>query len=138
MIPGSRGDLSWLVKPVEGAEEGLRSLAHGAGRKIARSEVKGKIRKLYNHDTLRQNKWGGKVVCGEDLLAWEEAPEAYKPISTVINDLTNAGLITPVAAFRPIVTFKTSEVETDENRRDPREWQDERRAARDKKYRNFR
>jgi release factor H-coupled RctB family protein len=76
-------------------------------------------------------------VCGEDLLAWEEAPEAYKPISTVINDLTNAGLITPIAAFRPIVTFKTSEIETDENRRDPREWQDARRQAREKKYRNF-
>src|SRR5262249_11799106 len=40
MIPGSRGSLSYLVKPLGDGESRAWSLAHGAGRKWARSEAR--------------------------------------------------------------------------------------------------
>jgi release factor H-coupled RctB family protein len=130
MIPGSRGDLSWLVEPVHGRDDALRSLAHGAGRKIARSEAKGKLANLYQRADLRRNRWGGRVVCGEDLLAWEEAPEAYKPIDSVVGDLFAAGLARPIAAFRPLVTFKTSDAVERKVRRESSGWKRDREASR--------
>lgn len=133
VIPGSRGDLSWLVRPVPGRDEALRSLAHGAGRKIARGEARGKLRGLYRREDLRRNPWGGRVVCGEELLAWEEAPEAYKPVASVVGDLFAAGLAEPVAAFRPLVTFKTSEAPAGGAARGKPDWKRERREAREAK-----
>lgn len=130
LIPGSRGDLSWLVQPTADTEMSLRSLAHGAGRKMARHEAEAKLRGRYRRDELRRNPWGGRVVCGEDRLAWEEAPECYKPVASVVGDLVDAGLITLIAALRPLVTFKTSEGSRQEVRRDRVDWQRERRDAR--------
>ena len=46
IIPGSRGDHSWLVQPVT-REETLHSLAHGAGRKWMRTECKGRLSGKY-------------------------------------------------------------------------------------------
>ena len=37
----------------------------------------------------------------------EEAPEAYKDVAVVIDDLENAGLIDVVATLRPLITYKT-------------------------------
>ncbi|WP_084438415.1 RNA ligase RtcB family protein [Niveispirillum irakense] len=107
-IPGSRGDLSFLVQPVAEKREALQSLAHGAGRKLARHEAKGKLKGLYRREDLERNPYGGRVVCGNDLLLWEEAPEAYKPVAGVVGDLAAAGLLTVIATFRPVVTFKAS------------------------------
>ncbi len=45
VIPGSRGDYSWLVEPIADASHAsttLWSLAHGAGRKWKRSDCKGR------------------------------------------------------------------------------------------------
>jgi len=83
VIPGSRGTLSYIVRPrLETADLSLWSLAHGAGRKWKRSDVKGP-------------------------LMFEEAPEAYKDVAVVIDDLENAGLIDVVATLRPLITYKT-------------------------------
>ncbi|EAO2189150.1 RNA ligase RtcB family protein, partial [Salmonella enterica] len=38
----------------------------------------------------------------------EEAPQAYKSIDSVVDCLADAGLITPVACLRPVLTLKTS------------------------------
>ncbi|MFD2261418.1 RNA ligase RtcB family protein [Lacibacterium aquatile] len=108
VIPGSRGALSYLVDPVREREEALWSLAHGAGRKMARHEAKGKLRNLYRREDLDRNAYGGRIVCGSEQLLWEEAPEAYKDVDQVVGDLADAGLLTIVAAFRPLVTFKAS------------------------------
>ncbi|HIE44627.1 MAG TPA: RNA ligase RtcB family protein, partial [Flavobacteriaceae bacterium] len=37
---------------------------------------------------------------------YEEAPQAYKNIDIVIDDLVEAGLARVVATFRPILTYK--------------------------------
>ena len=132
VIPGSRGDLSALVRPVPGRMDALQSLAHGAGRKLARHEARGKLRGLYRKENLLLNRFGGRVVCGNELLAWEEAPECYKPLASVVGDLEAAGLVETIALLRPLVTFKTSE-RVAEKGRGRAEWKDARREARDAK-----
>lgn len=108
VIPGSRGAITYVVMPkTERAEIALWSLAHGAGRKWKRSDVKDKISKRYSVSDLTKTKLGSRVICEDKALIFEEAPEAYKDIEEVIQALTDAGLIEPVAAMRPLITYKT-------------------------------
>jgi release factor H-coupled RctB family protein len=135
IIPGSRGDLTYVVSPVGEHADTLWSLAHGAGRKISRADARGKLDELYKNKDMRKNRWGGRLVCGDKSLLWEEAPECYKPINTVINSMVDAGLIIIVATLRPVVTFKTSEGAEKTLRRERKKWQMERSQARDRKRR---
>ena len=107
MIPGSRGSLSYLVKPVGDGECRAWSLAHGAGRKWARSEARLRMRERFGKDQLVQTALGSRVICGERDLLYEEAPTAYKNIEAVIQDLVDAGLVSVVATLRPLLTYKT-------------------------------
>lgn len=109
MIPGSRGALSYLVKPLGNGESRAWSLAHGAGRKWARSEARLRMRERFGKEQLVQTSLGSRVICGERDLLYEEAPAAYKNIEAVIQDLVDAGLISVVATFRPLLTYKTRE-----------------------------
>ncbi|MGE0701250.1 MAG: RtcB family protein, partial [Hyphomicrobiaceae bacterium] len=107
-VPGSRATLSYLVAPAEARRpETLASLAHGAGRKHDRASMHGRVRaKRSDVARLERNPWGGIIVCGDRDLLVEEAPEAYKAIDRVIDDLAAFGLARVVATFRPLVTFK--------------------------------
>jgi len=107
MIPGSRGSLSYLVKPLGDAESRAWSLAHGAGRKWARSEARLRMRGRFGKEQLVQTSLGSRVICGERDLLYEEAPAAYKKIEAVIQDLADAGLVGVIATFRPLLTYKT-------------------------------
>src|SRR5882724_5246653 len=107
VIPGSRGSLSYLVKPLGDGESRAWSLAHGAGRKWARSEARQRIRERFGMHQLTQTPLGGRVICGERDLLYEEAPAAYKNIEDVVQDLADAGLISVIATFRPLLTYKT-------------------------------
>ncbi|MBE1273722.1 RNA ligase RtcB family protein [Enterovibrio baiacu] len=111
VIPGSRGDYSYLVKPTEmmGKQQGLAlfSLAHGAGRKWKRGECQARLSHKYKKDDLYKTSLGSKVICGDKGLLYDEAPQAYKRCDSIIDDLINAGLITLVARLRPVLTFKT-------------------------------
>jgi release factor H-coupled RctB family protein len=107
MIPGSRGSLSYLVKPIGDGESHAWSLAHGAGRKWARSETRLRMRERFGMHQLTQTPWGGRVICGERDLLYEEAPAAYKNIEDVVQDLVEAGLVSVIATFRPLLTYKT-------------------------------
>ena len=84
VIPGSRGSLSYLVKPTGDGESHAWSLAHGAGRKWARSEARLRMRERFGMHQLVQTPLGGRVVCEERDLLYEEAPAAYKNIEAVI------------------------------------------------------
>jgi len=116
IIPGSRGDYSYLVQPIaiedpENADRALQSLyslAHGAGRKWMRSECEARLSQRYTAAQLSKTRFGSHVVCQDKALIFEEAPEAYKPIHTVISALVEAGLIHPVARLKPLVSYKTS------------------------------
>ncbi len=107
MIPGSRGALSYLVKPLGDGESRAWSLAHGAGRKWARSEARLRMRERFGKEQLVQTSLGGRVICGERDLLYEEAPAAYKNIEAVIQDLVDAGLVSVIATFRPLLTYQT-------------------------------
>ena len=108
IIPGSRGDVSVLVAPTPGPVGNLSSLAHGAGRKIARHEARDKLERRYDRSDLTLSPLGGRVVCGDERLLWEEAPDCYKPVASVVGALVEAGLCRIVATLTPLVTFKTS------------------------------
>lgn len=112
MIPGSRGSLSYLVKPVissngDSAISGF-SLAHGAGRKWKRSDCKGRISHRFTVKELESTPIGSRVICENRNLLYEEAPQAYKNIDGVVSDLVDAGLITVIASFKPVISFKTT------------------------------
>ena len=107
VIPGSRGSLSYLVKPLGNGERRAWSLAHGAGRKWARSEARLRIRERFGKEQLVQTSLGSRVICGERELLYEEAPAAYKNIEAVIQNLVDARLISVIATFRPLLTYKT-------------------------------
>jgi release factor H-coupled RctB family protein len=109
MIPGSRGDYSYLVKPIiesSVCRESLYSLAHGAGRKWMRSECKDRLYKRYKKSDLERTSFGSRVICKNKELLYEEAPEAYKSIESVIRAMQGAGLVTPIARFKPVLTYK--------------------------------
>jgi len=120
VIPGSRGDYSYLVKPLtsqstgineacsENLNKSLYSLAHGAGRKWKRGECHGRLGHKYKREDLYQTALGSRVICGNKELLYDEAPQAYKKCETVISDMVDAGLIEVVAKLRPVLTFKTN------------------------------
>jgi release factor H-coupled RctB family protein len=106
VVPGSRGDLSYLVRPLgDGIANGY-SLPHGAGRKWKRSDCKERLEKRYSVESLRRTSLGGRVICKDKDLLYEEAPQAYKDISLVIDDMTSKGYMEVIATLRPILTFK--------------------------------
>jgi release factor H-coupled RctB family protein len=107
VIPGSRGDYSFLVKP-KSREHSLYSLAHGAGRRWMRSECKARLSQRYSPAELSRTKLGSHVICHDKALIYEEAPEAYKSLDSVMEALLQADLIEPVARLKPLLTYKTA------------------------------
>lgn len=107
IIPGSRGDYSWIVQPVAN-EKTLHSLAHGAVRKWGRTECKGRLAAKYTATQLSRTELGSRVICRDKQLIFEEAPQAYKSAESVVQCLVQAGLIIPVARLRPVLTLKNS------------------------------
>ena len=110
VIAGTRGSLSYLVKPVGDGESHAWSLAHGAGRKWSRSESRLRARERHRVAELAQTPLGGRVICEPRDLLYEEAPMAYKPIKSVIRALEDAGLVEVIATLRPLLTCKTRAV----------------------------
>jgi release factor H-coupled RctB family protein len=106
VIPGSRGACSYLVKPTGDQSANLWSVAHGAGRKWGRNECEGRLRGKYPADSMKKTKLGSYVICEDRNLLYEEAPQAYKDIGTVISDMVSSGLISVVAVFEPVLTYK--------------------------------
>ena len=108
VIPGSRGDFSYLVKPI--MRDNLFSLAHGAGRKWKRGESRSRLSERYSPQDLMITDLKSQVICEDKDLLYEEAPENYKKISRVIQDLVDFKLIEVVAVLRPVVTYKKKTV----------------------------
>ena len=106
VLPGSRGSLTYVVKPSDNTMMSAFSLSHGAGRKWARSLCKSRIKNKYDRDSIRQTKLRSKVVCHDTELLFQEAPEAYKNIEHILTALLEHGLIELVASLRPIITYK--------------------------------
>lgn len=106
VLPGSRGSLTYIMKPAADTEGSLCSLSHGAGRKWARSLCKSRIRDKYDRDSIRTTRLKSRVVCHDTELLFQEAPEAYKNIDQVVSALVEHGLADVVATLRPLITYK--------------------------------
>jgi release factor H-coupled RctB family protein len=106
IIPGSRGTLSYLVMPIGDQKGNLWSIPHGAGRKFGRNDIKARLKGKISKDQLRQTRIGGQVICDDNELLFEEAPEGYKDIDRVVNDMIEAGIVEIIATLKPVVTYK--------------------------------
>lgn len=131
-LAGSRDALSFLLAPRRETPEALASLAHGAGRKYDRRSMTGRAGgSRSGRDSLARTSFGGLVVCEDRQLLIEEAPTAYKDPSQVLKDLQATGLAEPVAALKPLLTYKKAVSETlDSARQDKRRRLQDRRALR--------
>lgn len=106
MIPGSRGTLSYLVRPISNSINHAWSLSHGAGRRWDRTSTEKRLRERFRKEALLRTPLGGRVICEDKSLLFQEAPEAYKNIDKIIQHLEAAKLIQIVAKFRPLITYK--------------------------------
>lgn len=106
IIPGSRGTLSYLVRCLSNSIDHLWSIAHGAGRKWDRHSTESRMRHRFRKEALIQTELGGRVICEDKSLLFQEAPQAYKNIDTVIQHLVDASLIEVVVTLRPLITYK--------------------------------
>ena len=107
VIAGSRGSLSYLVRPTGDGTSHAWSVAHGAGRKWSRSESRVRARERYQVSDLTQTALGSRVICEPRDLLYEEAPMSYKSIESVIEALETEGLVEVIATLRPLLTYKT-------------------------------
>jgi len=115
VIPGSRGDFSYLVRPVGEHGANAFSLPHGAGRKWTRTDSKGRLDRRYRAEDLKRTDLGGIVIFEDKELLFEEAPQAYKNAASVVGDVVDAGLVEVIAVLRPLITFKTARRRSDED-----------------------
>lgn len=104
-VLGSRGTPSWIMRG-RGNALGLSSVAHGAGRKMKRSEAREKIRARYRRKQLQQTRLGGLIVCDDNKLLYEEHPDAYKDIEPIIQSLEKAELADRIVSVEPLITVK--------------------------------
>jgi release factor H-coupled RctB family protein len=111
IIPGTRGSLSYLAIPAGDQHDNAWSLAHGAGRRWNRRSAQARLKDRYRADTLTKTDIGGRVICEDKDLLYEEAPQAYKDIDVVIKDMVRAGVISVVATLRPVITYKVRRTE---------------------------
>jgi len=99
IVPGSMGTASYHVAG-RGCADALASSAHGAGRRLSRTDAR---RALSAGDVARelQGVWfDHRIAAG----LREEAPSAYKEIGSVMR--AQAALVRIVRRLRPLLSFK--------------------------------
>ena len=105
IVPGSMGTESWvLVGTTEGREKAFWSTCHGAGRAMSRTQAK----KRMGGDQVRSDLEAQGILVNAThpgLLA-EEAPYAYKDVTSVVDTCEGAGLSKKVARLRPLAVIK--------------------------------
>ncbi|MEM9530451.1 MAG: RtcB family protein [Pseudomonadota bacterium] len=97
IIPGSMGARSYIVRG-KGNAESLSSCAHGAGRKMSRTEAK---RRFSRADLIDQTRG---VECRKDKGVIDEAPGAYKDIDAVMANQED--LVEVVHTLKQVVCVK--------------------------------
>ena len=105
LIPGDMGRASYVLCGTQKAmEETFGSTCHGAGRVMSRSQA---IRASKGRSISKEMEKRGIYVqaASRETLA-EEAPEAYKDVSKVVNVVHNAGISRLVAKIVPLGSIK--------------------------------
>ena len=105
LIPGDMGRYSYVLVGTErGMEESWGSTCHGAGRVKSRHQAK---REMRGRQIDRELADRGIYVRAESrgVLA-EEASDAYKDVTDVVNVVEGAGITRKVARLRPLGNIK--------------------------------
>ena len=97
IIPGSMGARSYIVRG-KGSEESFQSCAHGAGRRMSRTQAK---KEYTARDVVEQTQG---VVCRKDSGVVEEIPGAYKNIDEVMANQSD--LVEVVHTLKQVVCVK--------------------------------
>ena len=97
IIPGSMGARSYIVRG-RGSKDALDSCAHGAGRRMSRSQAKA----AYTVADLERQTAG--VECRKDRGVIDEIPGAYKDIDAVIAN--SSDLVDVVHTLKQVVCVK--------------------------------
>ncbi|GMG85981.1 RtcB family protein [Biformimicrobium ophioploci] len=97
IIPGSMGTRSYIVRGTGNAES-FCSCAHGAGRRMSRSEAK---RRFKRRDLEEQTRG---VQCRKDKGVIDEIPAAYKDIDEVMQNQSD--LVDVVHTLRQVICVK--------------------------------
>jgi len=100
LIPGDMGRYSYVLVGTEGAmQETFGSTCHGAGRRQSRTQAKKETKGRSLHRELEDR--GIYVMAASRGTLAEEAPEAYKDVSQVVEVVHRAGISRKVAKLRP-------------------------------------
>jgi tRNA-splicing ligase RtcB len=104
LIPGDMGTESYLLKGTKEAEETFGSTCHGAGRVMSRNDA---VRRYRGEQIIAELKNKGIYAhpASWKVMA-EEAPDAYKDVSQVVNVTHGAGLSLKVARLLPLGVVK--------------------------------
>lgn len=106
VIAGTRGSSSYIVKPKSDTFNYAYSVAHGAGRRWNRFSCKERLETVYPDKSKREKLLGSNLIYSDRNVLYEEAPEAYKSIDKVIEDMINESMIELVASLKPLITYK--------------------------------
>ncbi len=106
IIPGDMGRYSYIMTGTKKAmEESFGSACHGAGRLMSRSRAQKEIDGGKLQKELLDKK--GIIVLASNIRGLaEEAPDAYKDVSKVVEVIHNAGLSKKTARFEPLGVIK--------------------------------
>jgi tRNA-splicing ligase RtcB len=105
LVPGSMGTASYVLVGTQKAMElTFGSTCHGAGRVMSRTRA----RKAVSGADLRKEleEQGIVVRAGSNKGLAEEAPQAYKDVSHVVEVVHGAGIARKVARLRPLAVIK--------------------------------
>lgn len=105
VVAGSRGTNSYLIKGLD-KEGTLSTLAHGCGRKWQRGDARSRLKDRYRKEELQKTSIGSWVICPDKDTLYEEAPEAYKNIDVIMDDLESLELAIPLICFKPLLNIK--------------------------------
>src|ERR671916_1630942 len=105
LVPGDMGRYSFILAGTEGAmSETFGSSAHGAGRKMGRRAAK---RAAKGRSLKRELEDKGILIrAASKATIDEEAPEAYKDATEVVDTTDGAGIGKKVARLRPLIVVK--------------------------------
>ena len=105
LIPGSMGTASYVLVGTAGSmEQTFGSTCHGAGRVMSRA----KARKEVRGEELRSRLEAQSIAVRAGSMSGlaEEAPEAYKDVSRVVEVVHRAGVGKKVARLEPLAVVK--------------------------------
>lgn len=105
LVGGTMGTSSYILRGTSlGMEEVFGSGVHGAGRAMSRRQAK---KQYWGEDVLQKLKTQGILIKAHSMPGVaEEAPGAYKDVSTVVEAAHNSGINQKVAKVRPLIVVK--------------------------------